>query len=173
MASCRKSASNVTRVDSDRLTLEDRSVHPFDVCVWCAGLQAPAIVRDLPVPHGKAGRLKVDPTLELPGHPGVFGVGDVIEFEDPRTKLLVPGTAQAALSEASMAGANLVARRTGRPLKPFVYRERGTIISVGVGKAAGQVRRVTIWGSPAALLKKITQREYALVAGHGRAPPGL
>ena len=165
--------TNVVRVDSDRLTLEDGMVIPFDVCVWSAGLEAPPIVRSLPAPHGHGGRLKVTPELSLPGHPNVFGVGDVIEFEDPSTHLLVPGTAQAAMAEARVAGANLVASAMGRPLQPFVYRERSAIVQVGVGRAAGTVRRWTLWGRPASLLKSLVQREYALAARHDREPPGL
>jgi NADH:quinone reductase (non-electrogenic) len=165
--------TNVVRVDSDRVSLEDGTVLPFDVCVWCAGLEAPPVVRNLPVPHGHGGRLKVTPELELPGHAGVFAVGDVIEFEDPETHLLVPGTAQAALAEARVAGANLVARANGTPLEAFRYRERSAIVQVGVGRAAAAVRRWTLWGRPASLLKSLVQKEYAFAARHSREPPGL
>lgn len=111
--------------------------------------------------------------LELPGHPGVFGVGDVIEYEDPQTKLLVPGTAQAAIAEATVVGRNIIARQRGKPLEPFLYRERASLVSVGVGRAAGSLRSVTLWGRPAALLKALVEKEYALERQHGHNPPGL
>jgi NADH dehydrogenase len=164
---------NVTRVDPGRLSLHDGSSREFDVAVWCAGVQAPPVVRALEVPHGKAGRLKVRETLELPDHPEVFAVGDVAEFEDPKTRMLVPATAQAALAEASVAAANLVRRAAGEPLRPFVYREKGMIVAVGRRRASGSLRRVTVWGSPAALLKRLTEREYSAAVRLGRSPPGL
>ncbi|MHB1434833.1 MAG: hypothetical protein ACYCPN_03470 [Thermoplasmata archaeon] len=102
-----------------------------EAIVWCAGLEAPPIVAGLPVPHGRGGRLRVEPTLELPGHPGVFAAGDILEIQDPTTGLPVPATAQAALAEARVAGASLSARRRGRPLRPFRYRERGVILAFG------------------------------------------
>jgi NADH:ubiquinone reductase (H+-translocating) len=163
---------NVTGVDPGRVTLEDGSVLACDAAVWCAGLEAPPIVRQLPVPHGKGGRIEVEQTLEIPGHAGAFAAGDVAELKDPRTGTLVPATAQAALGEARTVARNIVARWTGRPLVPFKYRERGVVVALGLGQAAGAVRRVPIWGSPAALLKRIVQRDYALAVERG-ASPGL
>jgi NADH dehydrogenase len=111
--------------------------------------------------------------LELPDRSGVFGVGDVIHFEDPKTRVQVPATAQAALAEAPIAGTNVVAQWLGRPLKRFEYRERSVLVSVGLGQAAGNVRSLTIWGRPAALLKSLVQREYAVAREVGTRPPGL
>lgn len=162
---------NVARVERDRLQLDDRVTElPFDLCVWAAGVQAPDLLRSLPVPHGHAGRLKVEPTLEVPGHPGVFSVGDTVEFEDPETHLIAPATAQAALSEASTAGANLVARWLGKPLRAYRYREKGTIVSVGRNAASGTTRHLTIWGAPAKLLKRAVEREYALATERSQYP---
>ncbi len=161
---------NVTRVDPGRVTLEDGTALACDLAVWCAGLEAPDVVRELPVPHGRSGRIRVDPTLMVPGHPGVAGVGDVIEFVDPETGMMVPGTAQAALAEAKTAAANLIAQWRGEPMSAFHYRERGVVVALGLGKAAGSVRQLTIWGSPAALLKRAVQRDYARAAERGDTP---
>ncbi len=163
---------NVERVEPHRVHLADGTVLGCDVAVWCAGVEAPPLIRDLDLPHGKGGRLLTEPTLELPGHPGVFAVGDVAEFKDPRTGLLVPGTAQAALSEARTAARNLVARLTSRPLEPYRYRERGVIVALGVRRAAGTVGPVTLWGRPARLLKRAVEREYSRSVERGE-PSGL
>ncbi|MCI4344742.1 MAG: FAD-dependent oxidoreductase [Thermoplasmata archaeon] len=159
---------NVERVEPKVAHLEGGMRLPFDLAVWCAGVQVPPIVRALPTAHGRAGRLAVDEHLELPQWPGVFGVGDVIEFKDPATGMLVPATAQAALAEAPVAGRNAVARLQRKALQPFRYREKGVIVSVGVGRGAGRVAKVTVWGSPAALLAALQQKEYARRVRHGR-----
>ena len=161
---------NVARVDPGRVTLEDGTVLACAAAVWCAGLEAPPPVRALPVPHGRAGRVAVEPTLEVPGHPGTFVVGDAAEVHDPRTGALVPSTAQAALAEARVAARNLVARWNGAPLAPFVYQERGVVVALGLGQAAGALRKVPIWGSPAAVLKRIVQRDYAHAVERGEPP---
>lgn len=164
---------NVREVAPDRVILQDGTEIPFDLCVWCAGVQAPPMVAQLPATHGKSGRLTVDEHLELPDRPGVFAVGDVAEFHDPKTGMVVPATAQAAIAEAPVAGYNMVARWFDRPLKRFVYREKGVIVSLGLGQAAASLRRMTVWGSPPALLKSIVQREYVAATETKRRAPGL
>ena len=158
---------NVTKVEPNRVHLEDGSILAFDLCVWCAGLQAPPVVAELPVTHGRGGRIAVNEFLEIPNHPATWGVGDVIEFKDPTTGMAVPGTAQAALAEARVAAANLVAHYLGQPAVPFRYREKGVVVAVGVGRASGRVKRITLWGSPAALVKAFAQQRYARSAEKG------
>ena len=164
---------NVVRVTANELLLKDGSRLGFDLCVWAAGVQAPPVVRGLPVAHGHGGRVVVEPTLELPGHEGVFALGDSAELVDPRTGVIVPAMAQAALAEAPVAAANLVARREGRPLKSFVYRERGSIVALGPGRGAGEVRRIPLWGRPAGVLKAAVERGVSTGQRSGIRPPGL
>ncbi|HEV2316365.1 MAG TPA: FAD-dependent oxidoreductase [Thermoplasmata archaeon] len=160
---------NSTRVDPDGLELQGGTVVPFDLCVWAAGNEAPPLVRDLPVPHGRGGRVRVDEHLEIPGFPGVFAVGDVAEYTDATTHAVVPATAQAALAEAPVAGENLVARRLGRPLREFRYREKGVIVALGIRAGAGSVRGLTIWGRPAALVKSASEELHRAEVGRPRA----
>jgi NADH:ubiquinone reductase (H+-translocating) len=161
---------NVTKVEPGKVSIADGSALAFDLAVWCAGLEAPPVVRALPVPHGRAGRIRVAPTLEVPDRPGVFAVGDVIELADPTTGVPVPGTAAAALAAGESAAANVVARWKNRPMEPFRYHERGVVVALGTGSAAGSVRHVAIWGSPAALLKRLVQRDYSASVGRGEPP---
>lgn len=161
------SGVNVVRVEPHSVHLEDGTVLACDLAVWCAGIEAPRLVKDLPVPHGKGGRISVDPTLEVPEHPGVFAVGDSAEFKDPNSGMLAPATAQAAVAEARAAATNVVARWKGLPPAPFTYRERGVIVALGLGQAAASLRHVSLWGRPASVLKRAVQREYARGAAKG------
>jgi len=74
--------SNVTAVRKGVAELANGTVLRYDVGVWAAGLEAPAVVKALPVAHGHAGRISVPATLEVPGHPGVFAVGDAAELKE-------------------------------------------------------------------------------------------
>ncbi len=161
---------NVTEVRAGSLRTEDGSTYACDLAVWCAGLEAPEVVRKIEVPHGRGGRLIVGPTLEVPGHPGVFGVGDVAEIPAGKPGAVVPATAQAAIEEGRVVAQNMLNRLQGREPLEFTYRERGVFLALGQGEGAGQVRTVPVWGSPAALLKRLLQREYsrAVRAGSSR-----
>lgn len=158
---------NARRVEPGRLALEDGTILAFDVAVWCAGLEAPPVVRRLAVAHGRAGRLAVGPDLELPGRAGVFAAGDVAEWKDPENGTRAPATAQAALAEARTVARNVLARWTGAPLVPFRYQERGQVVAVGRRRGAGTLGHLTLWSSPAALLKRAVQREYARAVSQG------
>ena len=157
----------VARVDAGLLTLKDGSTVEFDLCVWCAGVEAPPVVAQLPVEHGHGKRVKVTVNLELPQNPGTFAVGDVIEYANPGSGVLVPSTAQAALAGAPVAGYNVVARHLGKRMKRFSYHERGVIISLGLGKGVGRAGPVTLWGRPAYVLKSLVEAEYSLAVERG------
>ncbi|MCI4337210.1 MAG: FAD-dependent oxidoreductase [Thermoplasmata archaeon] len=159
--------TNAAQVAAQSIRLTDGRTLSFDLCVWAAGVQAPEPVRTMAVRHGRSGRITVDPTLEIPGHPGVFVVGDACEVADPDTGVIAPATAQAAVAEAALAAANLVARRRGRPLEPFRYRERGVVVSVGTLAASATIRHLTLWGAPAKVIKRAVEREYPVKALRG------
>jgi NADH:ubiquinone reductase (H+-translocating) len=163
---------NIVSIEAGKVHLEDGSVLAADVVAWCAGVEVPPLIRGLPVPHGRGGRVKVAPTLEVSGHPGVFAVGDVAEFRDPASGMVAPATAQAAVAEARCVAENLVAVWNGRAPRPFAYRERGVIVALGLGRGAAAVRGVTLWGRPASLLKRVVQREYARTVERGE-PSGV
>jgi NADH dehydrogenase len=71
---------------------------PCGAVVWTAGVQAPPLVAELPVPHGPAERVQVSPTLQIPGFPEVLAVGDLAACPDPPGTYL-PATAQVAVQQ--------------------------------------------------------------------------
>ena len=166
------SGVNTVRVDPGRVVLEDGTVLPCDAAVWCAGIEAPAAIRALGVPHGKSGRVRVGPALDVPGVPGVFALGDIAEFRDPASGMVVPATAQAAVAEARRVAESVVAVWNGGAPRPFTYRERGVLLALGLGRGAASVHRLTIWGRPASLLKRAVAREYERTVARGE-PSGV
>jgi NADH dehydrogenase len=103
------------------------------------------------------GRIKVDRFMRVPGREGVWSVGDVADIllvDDPGEEPLnyAPQTAQFAVREGRQLAANLIATHEGKPLKPFAYKSKGSLASLGMSKAVAEVYGVKLSGMLAWLL---------------------
>jgi NADH dehydrogenase len=118
--------------------------------VWAAGVGANPITRTLGVEVDRAGRLKVNPDLSIPGFPEVFALGD-IAFILNKNGTPVPGVSPAAIQmgqyvartiEADLADTNL------RPDQrdPFKYWDKGTMATIGHSRAVAMIGPIKFSG---------------------------
>lgn len=112
--------------------------------VWGAGIGANPLTRGLGVELDKAGRIKVEPDLSLPGHPEVFAAGDLVHLKDAKGQA-VPGVAPAAMQMGKYL-ARLIA--TGER-KPFAYLDKGSLATIGRSAGVAQFRKLRFSGAPA------------------------
>ena len=105
----------------------------------------------LPVPRDHD-RVVVNEMLAVPGHDGVWAVGDCAAVHDPASHDLVPTTAQHATREARCVADNIVASIDGRPLTAFAFSGLGQLASLGRRSAVAQVLGVNVSGFLAWLL---------------------
>jgi NADH dehydrogenase len=108
--------------------------------VWTAGTTPNPLVQALPIERDQRGAVVVEPSLAVPGHPGLWALGDCAVVPD----LLKPGhacppTAQFALREAKTLARNLHASVHGRPLKPFQFESLGALCVVGHHTACAEL----------------------------------
>ena len=113
--------------------------------VWAAGVQASPLGRLLAEAAGaetdRAGRVRVLPDCSLPGHPEVFVVGDMMALED------LPGVAEVAMQSGIHAARTIQRRIGGDPtMRPFRYRDLGSMATVARYRAVVSVRRVRVAG---------------------------
>src|SRR5699024_5988927 len=79
----------VVAVDERGLTVEDhsgvRTRVPARTIVWAAGVRASELATQLAAQTGadldRSGRIQVRPDCTLPGHPGVFVIGDMMQLD--------------------------------------------------------------------------------------------
>lgn len=120
---------------------------------WAAGNAGAPPGQGLDAYLGKDRRIEVAPTLTLPDRPEVFVVGDLAKVSDPESGEPVPGLAPAAIQMGKYVG-KIVAReargasRDAR--KPFRYRDKGSMATIGRARAVATVRGwnfggVTAW----------------------------
>lgn len=126
--------------------------------VWTGGVRGNSIVEKSGF-EVMRGRVKVDEYLRAPGYDNVFVVGDcaLIFNEQGRP---YPPTAQIAVQEGVNCGSNLVALVRQGELQPFVPELQGTLASLGKGEGMGLVGKRKVFGSSAALLKKVSDLRY-------------
>ncbi|HEU4845404.1 MAG TPA: FAD-dependent oxidoreductase, partial [Burkholderiaceae bacterium] len=116
-----------------------------DLTVWAAGIAAPPLLARLGLPTSKGGQIVVDATLAVPGHPGIYALGDCAACPGADGKPLPP-RAQVAHQQASYLTRSLLARERGGagPERPFLYRDHGALVSFGqrtsVGSLMGALR---------------------------------
>ncbi len=168
----------VVAADERGLVLPDDSL-PADIVVWTAGQRPVAPVRALPAPRDPLGRLLVGATLELPGHSGVFALGDVakcvIEGAEPP-----PATAQVAVQQASVVAKNILARLSGRTLTSYRYFPLAETLSLGRGSDVLQVLGLKLSGRAGRIARRLvylarlpTLRHRAKVAARWGARAAL
>ncbi|MGH7067313.1 MAG: NAD(P)/FAD-dependent oxidoreductase, partial [Acetobacteraceae bacterium] len=118
---------------------------PSELVVWAAGIKAPAALRDLGgLESNRLNQLVVTPTLQTTRDPDVFAIGDCAACPRPGYPDHVPPRAQAAHQQASFLWHQLRRRLAGQPLQPFVYRDFGSLVSLGKYSTVGQLMGAVI-----------------------------
>jgi NADH dehydrogenase len=112
--------------------------------VWAAGVLASPLAKTLGAPLDRAGRVKVEADLTLPGHPEVQVIGDLAAvFENGQP---VPGVAPAAMQMGRHAARNVRRALAGRPPLPFHYVDKGSLATIGRSSAVALIGRLRLWG---------------------------
>jgi NADH dehydrogenase len=137
----------VEKVEDSGVHLADGSWIPAHTLVWAAGVEAEALGRQFGFEVLRGGRVVVDPDLSVPGHPEISVVGDLAAAVDRGG--LVPQVAPAAMQEGKHAARQILARLHGRPTKPFRYRNKGTMATIGRNSGIAQLPGgIKLWGFP-------------------------
>ena len=116
--------------------------------IWGAGVGATPLTKKLGVELDRAGRVKVNPDLSLPGHPEVFAVGDMALVLEANGNP-VPGVSPAAMQEATHVAKiieNDLAFPGGLTRPPFKYWDKGTMATIGRSKAVAEIGKFEFSG---------------------------
>lgn len=153
--------AQVERVDEHGVIVNGERVASRTV-LWTAGVVASPAGGWLGVDVDRAGRIKVNPDLSVPGHPNVFAVGDTAAITAHTRNLFgirserpepLPGVAQVAIQGGTYV-ASLIRRRVNgkRSAKPFWYWDKGNMAIVGRTFAVADLKHVRFSGLTAWLL---------------------
>jgi NADH dehydrogenase len=130
----------VTEIRADGVVTASGRTIPAELTVWAAGIKAPDFLKDLDgLETNRVNQLVVDQTLQTTRDPDVFAMGDCACCPWPGHAPCVPARAQAAHQEATHLVRNLERRLAGKPLRPFVYRDFGSLVSLGEYSTVGSL----------------------------------
>lgn len=127
----------VERVAPGGVRLDEGTEVPAETVVWTAGVRGDPAARRWGLPVGRGGRVDVEATLQVPGHPEVQVAGDLAGFEQDGE--LLPQVAPVATQQGEHAARNVLRLAAGREAAPFRYRDRGMLATVGRNHAVAAV----------------------------------
>ena len=170
-----RTGARVSEVRADGVVLSSGEVIPSELVVWSAGVKAPEVLRDLDgLESNRINQLVVTQTLQTTRDPNIFAIGDCASVPRPGFPQAVPPRAQAAHQMSTHLIRQLPRRLDGLPLEPFVYRDFGSLVSLGkystVGSLMGFVvgRSMFIEGYFARLVYRSLYKMHE-AALHGRS----
>ena len=131
--------ARVASVAPTRVTLKSGEVISAHTLVWGAGLQGNQLVQSLGLELERGNRIGVTPDLTVVGHPDVYAVGDIAAITDAKTEQVLPQLGSVALQSGEHVGETIARRIRGKEPKPFKYRDKGTMATIGRGAAVVQM----------------------------------
>ena len=125
----------VTRVERGTVWIGDERIDA-ETIFWAAGNESSPLGRFLDAPLDRVGRVEVRPDLSVPAHPEVFVAGDLAAMTTDGKR--VPGVAPAAMQSGPHAARNILRLIEHRTTKPFRYRNKGDLATIGRHRAIAQ-----------------------------------
>jgi NADH dehydrogenase len=136
--------NSVDQIDADGITVAGERIVCHTV-IWTAGVAPSPAGKWLNVETDRAGRVRIQNDLTVPGHPGIFVIGDTASLDQNGKPM--PGVAQVAMQQGRYAGKLIHSRITDKPAwGPFSYFDKGSMAVVGKGFAVLQSGNIHVSG---------------------------
>jgi uncharacterized protein YbjT (DUF2867 family) len=113
---------------------------PSHTLIWTAGVKAAEVIETLNVERASAGRVRVESTLQLPGHPEFFVIGDAAYLLDQQGQPL-PMLSTVAIQQGTHTAYNIKRLLIKAEPKPFQYKDPNLLATIGHNAAVAR-----IWG---------------------------
>lgn len=166
-------ATQVTSATADAIITKSGEVIPADLKVWAAGVKGAEFLKSIGgLETTKGNQLVVGPMLQTTLDDRIFAIGDCAYYVPEGEGRPIPPRAQAAHQMATTAYHNIRAMIDGKPLRHFVYQDKGSLVSLAryttVGSLMGNLvgGRMAIEGRLARLVYTSLYRMH-LLAIHG------
>lgn len=138
--------ATVTAVSNKKVALADGTNLSAEHIIWAAGVTPNTIGKEN-FKLDKGNRIVTNSFLQAEGHDNVFCLGDVACFMmHPTDTHPLAMLAQVAAQQAKTVAKNIPRLIRNKSLIPFVYKEKGLLVSLGKWQAAGNIYGITFHG---------------------------
>lgn len=134
----------VTNISSEGVMIGSELLKAPTV-LWAAGNQASSLLKTLATPLDRQGRVIVEQDLTVPGDPHIFVLGDAAHCKD-KHGVPLPGLAPVAKQQGAYVAKLIKKGIPPEKRKPFKYFDKGSLATIGKGKAVGMMGRLTFKG---------------------------
>ncbi len=144
--------AHVRSFDGRTVSLTDGSEFRTRTLVWAAGIRANAVEGFAPESFGQGGRLRVDEYNRVEGWDKIFALGDMAMMVTAQYPAGHPQVAQAAIQQARCLARNLVNAARSRPMQRFIYKDKGSLATIGRNMAVADLPNIRLHGFTAWLV---------------------
>jgi NADH:ubiquinone reductase (H+-translocating) len=134
----------VTNISHEGVQVEEMFIESHNV-IWAAGNQASPLLKTLNVPLDRQGRVIVEPDLTIPEHPEIFVIGDACHAKGKDEKPL-PGIAPVAIQQGKYVSKIIKESLPAGKRPPFQYFDKGSMATIGRGKAIATIGKIEFGG---------------------------
>ncbi len=121
----------VTDFDGKYVYLNDGTNIRTNNLVWAAGVKANGVEGINPDILVRGGRMKVNRFNQVESYENIFALGDVAFMIEEKFPNGHPQLAQPAIQQGKLLAKNLKSLLRGNPLKEFIYKDLGSMATVG------------------------------------------
>jgi NADH dehydrogenase len=137
--------AGVKEVTADSMIFTDGQKVPSEITVWAAGVKGVPVLDELRIPM-KDNRVEVNSSLQVKNHPSIFAIGDNAGAKAPDGRYF-PMIAPVAMQQARFVATQIEAASTGKALSEFVYKDKGSMATIGRHKAVVEVKNFRLGGA--------------------------
>ena len=124
----------VAEVYPDRVVLKGAEYIETNTVVWTAGVKGEGLAAASSIPVTRDGRVAVNETLQIHDQQNIYVIGDLASIKEGQR--ILPMVAQVAIQSGVTSAQNILRQIAGLAPQPFIYKDRGSMITIG-RKAAG------------------------------------
>ncbi len=126
----------VTNYDGKIVTTNSDLTFDTATVIWTAGVQG-ATIAGLNANSliEKVERIRVNAFNQVKGYENIFAIGDIASMETEKWPQGHPMVAQPALQQGKLLGENIIKLINKKPIKPFEYKDLGSMATIGRNKA--------------------------------------